>query len=47
MNGWLELVMLVYEYDDSPIGSIDITATEEIKKAGYIDYIRQLMNNFF
>lgn len=39
--------MLVYEYDEAPIGSIDITATEDIKKAGYIDYIRQLMNNFF
>lgn len=39
--------MLVYEYDKAPIGSIDITATEDIKKAGYIDYIRQLMNNFF
>lgn len=41
------LGMLVYEYDGTPIGSIDIVACESIKKAGYIDYIRQLMRMFF
>lgn len=41
------LGMLVYEYDGTPIGSVDIVASEDIKKAGYSDYIRQLMSKFF
>lgn len=47
VNNGDTLGMLVYEYDGTPIGSIDIVAREDIKKAGYIDYIRQLMNLFF
>lgn len=41
------LGMLVYEYDGTPIGSVDIVAVEDIKKAGYSDYIRLLMEKFF
>lgn len=41
------LGMLVYEYDGNTIGSVDIIASQDIKKAGYNDYIRQLLNNFF
>lgn len=37
--------MLVYEYDGNSIGSVDIIAAEDIKKAGYNDYIRQLLNH--
>ena len=41
------LGMLVYEYDGNTIGGVDIIASQDIKKAGYNDYIRQLLNNFF
>ena len=39
--------MLVYEYDGNTIGGVDIIASQDIKKAGYNDYIRQLLNNIF
>ena len=41
------LGMLVYEYDGNTIGGVDIIASQDIKKAGYNDYIRQLLNNIF
>lgn len=41
------LGMLVYEYDGTPIGNVDIIALEDVEKAGYGDYIFNFMKEFF
>lgn len=41
------LGMLVYEYNGTPIGSVDIIALEDIEKADYGDYLRNMMQDFF
>lgn len=41
------LGMLVYEYNGTPIGSVDIIALEDIEKADYGDYLRNMMQYFF
>lgn len=41
------LGMLVYEYNKNPIGSVDIIALEDVKKAGFGNYIRNMIKDFF
>lgn len=36
------LGQLIYKYDGAPIGTVDILASESVKKAGYGDYIEML-----
>lgn len=36
------LGQLIYKYDGTPIGTVDILASESVKKAGYGDYIKML-----
>lgn len=36
------LGQLIYKYDGSPIGTVDILASESVKKADYGDYIKML-----
>lgn len=36
------LGQLIYKYDGAPIGTVDILASESVKKAGYGDYLEML-----
>lgn len=37
---------IVYELDGKEIGKIDVVATENVKKAGFIDYLKKVLNQF-
>lgn len=38
---------IIYYYGEKEIGKVDIVSMREIKKAGYLDYLRKCKNSFF